>query len=135
MHHFLFGGNTFSRIAASDIVARIINQIFVEIGSAAELDDVFTIQNSHFITFQHNLLMYCACGKLNINTLSPKGCKGPTQAYIIDHEYVKNVKYWAIYAVGNHITKMKVIMWDHQRKEYPVGDFYPHRLAHIRFTV
>ena len=43
------------------------SRVCVELGSAAVLDDVFTIQNSHITIFQHNGLVYftCGCGKLN----------------------------------------------------------------------
>ena len=43
------------------------SRMCVELGSAAVLDDVFTIQNSHITIFQHNGLVYftCGCGKLN----------------------------------------------------------------------
>ena len=40
----LFGGDSFSRTATSDIVARTTSRIFVGIGSAAELEDMFCIQ-------------------------------------------------------------------------------------------
>ena len=64
-----------------------------EIGNAAALNDMFTIQNSHATSFEHNDLFYCACGKLHITIFNPRDFTGPTQAYIINHFNLWNRKY------------------------------------------
>ena len=60
-----------------------------------------------------------------------------THKPIINHEYVRNVKYWTICIPGNYITKMPVIFifWDQYKIEYFVKPFYQQRLSHIRFIV
>lgn len=87
-----------------------------EIGNAAALNDMFTIQNSHATSFEHNDLFYCACGKLHITIFNPRDFTGPTQAYIINHFNLWNRKYWTLYFTGNYSV--------HCRASLTVGSFY-----------
>jgi hypothetical protein len=74
VHHMLFGGNNYSRINSSCIVRRTTTRVFVELSiTLALLDDdiyMFTIQNSHVTTFQHNGLK-CIVLLISLISISP----------------------------------------------------------------
>ena len=109
--------------------------MFVEVATAPAMNDMFSIQNSNGTILNHNGLVYCACGKLNIIISRPGQLSGSTRAYIIDKFSHYNKKYWRIYIAGNYTTMMEALLFNETTCTYPMKNWYHNAETCIKFKI
>ena len=89
----------------------------------------------HGTTLEHNGLVYCACGKLNITISRPRKLASSTLAYIIEEYSYYNKKYWRIYITGNHTTVMEALVFYKTTGTYPMKNWYHNADTCIKFKI
>ena len=135
VHRFLFGGEKYAKIDSSCIVKKTNTRVFVDIGAASAMNNLFSIQDSNGTILKHNGLVYCACGKLHIIIRSPRDLAGRHCAYIMDEFSYYNKKYWRIYIEGNNTTTMEALVFDKTTGTYPRKDWYHNAQTCIKFEI